>query len=109
MFISVVLPAPFSPRSARISPRCRERSMASLATSAPKRFVTPASERMTGAPDAAAARPAARVRPGSIGSARLRLRVVHVDAEVAFDDILLLVPRELHHVRGDELVVDGEA
>ena len=41
MFISVVLPAPFSPRSAWISPRRTSRSMWSLATTPGKRLVTP--------------------------------------------------------------------
>ena|SRR5436190_7605903 len=41
MFISVVLPAPFSPSSAWISPRRTSRSMWSLATTPGKRLVTP--------------------------------------------------------------------
>src|SRR5579863_2445303 len=42
-FISVVLPAPFSPSSARISPGSTVRSMWSLATRSPKRLVMPRS------------------------------------------------------------------
>src|ERR1022692_3031504 len=42
-FISVVLPAPFSPSSALISPGSTTRSMWSLATSPPKRLVMPRS------------------------------------------------------------------
>src|SRR5690606_7583752 len=42
-FMRVDLPAPFSPRSAWIWPGSTTRSMASLATSEPKRFVIPRS------------------------------------------------------------------
>ncbi len=42
-FIRVLLPAPFSPSSAWISPRRRSRSMWSFATSAPNRLVMPRS------------------------------------------------------------------
>src|ERR671913_69583 len=49
MFIRVVLPAPFSPRRARISPRLRSRSIPLLATRGPKRLVTPWMERTRGA------------------------------------------------------------
>src|SRR5579859_4589862 len=48
MFISVVLPAPFSPSRARISPWLRVRSMWSLASTPGKRLVTPCSSRMGG-------------------------------------------------------------
>ena len=41
MFISVVLPAPFSPSSAWISPRCSARSTPSRATTSPKRLTMP--------------------------------------------------------------------
>src|SRR3712207_1731334 len=43
MFISVDLPAPFSPRSAWISPRRSCRSTPSLAVTAPKRLTMPRS------------------------------------------------------------------
>src|SRR3954452_22919654 len=45
MFISVVLPAPFSPSSACTSPRRRSRSMWSLATVPGKILVIPRSSR----------------------------------------------------------------
>src|SRR5580693_2288218 len=47
MFISVVLPAPFSPSKPRISPGETLRSMWSLATRLPKRFVMPRSSSST--------------------------------------------------------------
>src|SRR5271165_3023256 len=55
MFISVVLPAPFSPSRAWMVPGTMERSMWSLATRLPKRFVMPCSSRFT--------RPPASFRP----------------------------------------------
>src|SRR5688500_9176311 len=45
MFISVDLPAPFSPRSACTSPARRSKSTPSLATTPGKRFVMPLSSR----------------------------------------------------------------
>src|SRR5262245_2709222 len=45
--MSVVFPAPFSPRSAWTSPRRRSRSTWSLATTPGKRFVIPRSSRTT--------------------------------------------------------------
>src|SRR5580765_5050137 len=51
MFISVDLPAPFSPRSAWISPRPRSKSTASFASTPGNRFVMPRSSR-TGAASA---------------------------------------------------------
>src|SRR5215469_3324747 len=47
-FISVVLPAPFSPSRARISPGWTTRSIWSLATRLPKRFVIPRNSSFTG-------------------------------------------------------------
>src|SRR5680860_51872 len=46
-FISVLLPAPFSPSRQWISPGSTTRSMWSLATSEPNRFVTPRSSSFT--------------------------------------------------------------
>ena len=43
--MSVDLPAPFSPSSVWTSPRLRSKSIASLATIDPKRFVIPRSSR----------------------------------------------------------------
>src|SRR5215469_4751443 len=64
-FISVVLPAPFSPSSARISPGCTTRSMPSLATRPPKRLVMPRSSSFTRPPPSrtpqTALRPAGRL------------------------------------------------
>src|SRR5215211_6446408 len=100
MFISVVLPAPFSPSSARISPRRSSRSMPWLATSAPNRLPIPDSERTMGALGSAAT---------CLSGRRLRLRIIDVDAEHAVQDLLFLVLDELHHVGRHELVVDREA
>src|SRR3954453_22482677 len=47
--MSVLLPAPFSPRSACISPGSTTRSMESLAVSEPKRLVIPRSSSFTDA------------------------------------------------------------
>ncbi len=52
MFISVVLPAPFSPSKAWMVPVLTDRSMWSLATRLPKRFVMPCSSRFTRLPPA---------------------------------------------------------
>src|SRR5260370_38355205 len=49
MFISVVLPAPFSPSSARIPPGSTGRSTASLATRLPKLLVIPRNSSFTAA------------------------------------------------------------
>src|ERR671911_577962 len=49
MFISVDLPAPFSPRRAWISPRRSSRSTPSLAVTAPKRLTMPRSSRASSA------------------------------------------------------------
>src|SRR5690348_15818994 len=49
--MSVLLPAPFSPRSAWISPGSTTRSMWSLATSEPNRLVIPRSSSFTATPD----------------------------------------------------------
>src|SRR4051794_17174106 len=67
--MSVVLPAPFSPRRARISPSSTTRSIESLAVSAPNRLVRPLSSSFTA--------------PGGL---RLRLRR---DRDVAVLDLLL--------------------
>src|SRR6266545_6319665 len=48
MFMRVVLPAPFSPRSARISPSSTSRSTSSLATTPGKRLVIPLNSSRTG-------------------------------------------------------------
>src|SRR3954454_4416665 len=48
MFISVDLPAPFSPSSACTSPRRRSKSTASFARTPGKRFVMPRSSRTGG-------------------------------------------------------------
>jgi len=45
MFINVVLPAPFSPNSARTSPRPNDSEIPSFATRSPKRLVMPAISR----------------------------------------------------------------
>ncbi len=50
MFISVLLPAPFSPSRAWMVPGATERPMWSLATRLPKRFVMPCSSRFTRLP-----------------------------------------------------------
>src|SRR5579875_3887956 len=66
MFISVDLPAPFSPSRQWISPGATSRSMWSFAVSAPKRFVMPCSCSRTRAPSSRV------VERGRTGSARPR-------------------------------------
>src|SRR3954452_8744568 len=63
MFISVDLPAPFSPSSACTSPSSRSRSMWSFATIPGNRFVTPRSSRTGGAATGRESRGAGRRRP----------------------------------------------
>src|SRR4029450_5001512 len=85
MFISVLLPAPFSPSRQWISAGSITRSMASLATSEPNRLVSPASSRCM-----ADSLPESRRTPGSAGprplplGLRLRLRG---DGDLAGDDV----------------------
>src|SRR6516165_11901858 len=67
-FISVVLPAPFSPSRARISPGWMTRSMWSLATRLPKRFVMPRSSSFTGSHPPADSGQCPRLRPGTLTS-----------------------------------------
>src|SRR5262245_51817365 len=57
MFISVVLPAPFSPSSPTTSPRRTSKVMPSLATSGPNRLVMPVSRRTVSLSDAIAGHP----------------------------------------------------
>src|SRR6266436_6492940 len=52
MFESVLLPAPFSPRSACTSPSAASKSTLSFATTPGKRFVIPRSRTAGGAPSA---------------------------------------------------------
>src|SRR5918999_5532675 len=82
MLISVVLPAPFSPRSATTSRGRTSSEIASLATSGPNRFVTPTMRR-TGGPLISAKGGAPALHR------RLRLGVVDVDAEEAVAALLL--------------------
>src|SRR5690606_7266990 len=102
MFISVVLPAPFSPSRATTSASLRSKDTASFATSVPKRLVIP-DRRRTGGRAFMHGRPlrsdrsSARLRNGS---GRLRLAVVDRHGEGAFPDRLLLFGNQrLHLVR----------
>src|SRR5215469_9847553 len=67
-FISVVLPAPFSPSRARISPGWTTRSMPSLATRLPKRFVMPRNSSFTGSHPPADSGQRPRPQPGTLTS-----------------------------------------
>src|SRR5215469_4061665 len=67
-FISVVLPAPFSPSRARISPGWTTRSMWSLATRLPKRFVIPRNSSFTGSHPPADSGQCPRPLPGTLTS-----------------------------------------
>src|SRR3712207_6237237 len=106
MFISVVFPAPFSPSRARISPWWMSRSMASLATRAPKRFVTPTIDRTTGE-DCMATRVCGN-RSAS-RSARLGFGVVHINAEQALDNLLFFVLDDLCHIRRHQSLIHSKA
>src|ERR1700761_8372119 len=65
MFIRVDLPAPFSPSRAWMVPGAMERSMWSLATRLPKRFVMPCSSRSTRPPHPLYGTGNAEFRPGT--------------------------------------------
>src|SRR5215210_1900832 len=95
MFISVDLPAPFSPRSACTSPWRRSKSTSSLATTPGNRFVTP---RISRTVEASTAGDSMKVRP----RARLQRRG---DLDLARDDLRLqgvqLVDHLLRHRRVD--------
>src|SRR5215470_8297772 len=96
MFISVVLPAPFSPSRPRISLLPSTRSIPSLARTPPKLFEMPRISmrgvdmlrqglglaRWGGTPS-----PARGEGRGSLGDRR---RFVDVDAEITFQDLVLL-------------------
>src|SRR5687767_2996234 len=99
MFISVVLPAPFSPSSPRTSPACRVRSTERLACTAPKRLSMPRNsssgadpfmDRWAGRAD----RPIARARrdfEGRSGASELfglRRALVDRHPEGSFHDLL---------------------
>src|SRR5690242_212147 len=107
--MSVLLPAPFSPSSAWISPGSTTRSMASLAVSVPKRFVMPRSSSFTLWPFATREPPGSTApgcRSGALGLARRLYRDLPAD-DVGLDLVQLLL-----QVRGDlgvELVERGEA
>src|SRR5436305_2184293 len=88
MFISVDLPAPFSPRSAWISPGSTTRSMWSLATRSPKRLVMPRSSSLR----ASSQRVAECRRPptGAGGRRAASLRLCRRDhLHLTADDVLL--------------------
>src|SRR5262245_4926013 len=93
MFISVVLPAPFSPRRPRISPRSRTRSMSALARTRPKLFEMPR----------ISMRGVAMTRPASVGDRR---GLVDVDAEIALEDLLPALLDEVLHL-GGQLRLEG--
>src|SRR5215210_136820 len=103
MRISVVLPAPFSPRTPCTSARRRLRSILSLATRSPKRLVMPRSSTTGGTSTTAAAwgdvtrgRSArTRLLRGRDDRAR-RLRLVDVDAEGAAADLRLALLHLVH-------------
>src|SRR6476619_7098473 len=100
IFISVDLPAPFSPTSACTSPRSTEKFTPSSATEAPKRFVIP-SMRSSGTRAAGAV-----IQPSSLRSVRVgdRLRGVRLVEEPVGDDDLrrngLALPQLLDGVEG---------
>src|SRR4051794_26936533 len=96
MFISVVLPAPFSPSRPRISPRPSARSIPSLAETPPKLFEMPRismrgvdmlQQRLGLALGEWAPTPVRERAADSVGDRR---RLVDVDAEIAFEDLVLL-------------------
>src|SRR4029453_854714 len=94
MFISVDLPAPFSPRSACTSPLRRSKSTPSFATTPGKRLVIPLSSRR-----GASAMGAGSVRGGTSpplteGSLVHRVR----DVELGGDDLLLVLLDGVDHI-----------
>src|SRR3954451_1651165 len=108
----VLLPAPFSPRRAWISPGSTTRSMASFAVSVPKRFVMPRSSSFTWWPFAPREPPtrcgstAPGCRSGALGLAR------RLDRDLAADDVVLHLFQLRLEVGGNlgvELVERGEA
>src|SRR5215211_7585180 len=87
MFISVDLPAPFSPRSACTSPLRRSKSTPSLATTPGKRLVIPLSSRR-----GASAMGEGSVRGGTSPPLTHVLLVDRVrDVEFPVDDLLLVL------------------
>src|SRR5262245_44710590 len=90
MFIRVVLPAPFSPSSPRISPRSSVRSMSSLARRPAKLFEMP---RIS-------------ISGAGIGSVGGRRRLVDIDAEGAVEDLPLLLLHQFLHIRRQLLLED---
>src|ERR687897_141323 len=74
MFISVDLPAPFSPRSACTSPRARSKSMWSFARMPGNSFVIPFSSRTVGAASAIPGDSMAEATPGNQEPADLERR-----------------------------------
>src|SRR5215216_2172844 len=80
MFISVVLPAPFSPRSAIISPRRRSKLTASLASRDPNLLVMPRSRRTSSG---------SALTGAGVTSARFRFFVVDLDNKGPALDLFL--------------------
>src|SRR5438093_7323626 len=117
MFMSVVFPAPFSPRSAWISPSSIVRSTWSFATTPGKRFVTPRSWSCTRHPsEPTHARGTGPLRPVPLTSPAsgqsLRRIVRRIDRHGPVDDPLLqrddLVLQALGNLRC-QVVVVGDA
>src|ERR687885_473118 len=108
MFISVDLPAPFSPSSACTSPRRRSKSMWSLARTPGNCFVIPRSSRTVGASAIARNRTGAGRRPprnDALGSRRLDL--VRLDRLV--DRHVDLLDGARQHVRAEVALVGVDA
>src|ERR671932_2638685 len=103
MFISVVLPAPFSPRSACTSPRWTSKSTWSFARTPGNRFVIPRTSRIgRSSTDDDSRRAGPRARPSS-SMRNVLLRPRNLD--LARDDLLLqrvhLRDVRLRHFRAD--------
>src|SRR4051794_14154003 len=125
--MSVDFPAPFSPRSACTSPRRRVKSMPSLATTGPHRFVIPRSSRASGAGSAEAERSACSGcgpssvmvrsrRPWPAAALGLAAHRVGDTGDRPVGDLLLdlldlrgvLLPRRGHLAQPDAVVLDLE-
>src|SRR3954452_14508791 len=98
MFIKVVLPAPFSPSSTRMSPSAKARSTPRQAATAPKLLEIPRIERSDGVAADAGVLTETPVDPTRFASlVRRRGVLVDVDAEIAGEDRRLLVRDHLLH------------
>src|SRR5882672_10124898 len=106
MFISVVLPAPFSPTSPWIEPRATTRSTSRFAAFVPKLLLMPRSSTAGTLPSLVGAGIVGAPIVGAAGLARLGRHVVG-DLDLAGDDVGLGGLELGRHLRGDQRGVVG--